>query len=121
METSRKKILVAEDNDSNYLLIFSLLKKSYDIVRAINGLEAIEKLETENPDIILMDLKMPEMGGLEATKKIRETNKVVPIIALTAYAFESDRLSALEAGCNDFVAKPINHQQLIETLNLFNK
>ena len=88
---------------------------------AANGQEAVEAF-TRSPegffDLILMDMKMPVMGGLEATRKIREFNQKIPIIALTANAFDSDRVSALDAGCNEFLAKPIKKSQLLE---LFSK
>lgn len=107
------KILVAEDNDSNFSLVQSILFK-YDITRAKNGVEVIEEARSGKYDIILMDIKMPIMGGLEAVRKIRTFNAEIPIIALTAYAFDSDRVSAMEAGCNAFLAKPLSKSQLLE-------
>ena len=85
----------------------------YNLTRVKNGVEALEKLHNEQYDIILMDMKMPIMGGLEAVRKIREFDTKVPIIALTAYAFDSDRTSAMEAGCNAFLTKPLNKSQLL--------
>ena len=102
-----KRILVAEDNDSNFLLMNFILKNNYEIIRAINGKDAVEKATLEHPDLILMDMKMPVMGGIEATRLIRVTYPDLPIIAVTANAFDSDRQNALEAGCNDFLAKPV--------------
>ncbi|MFR8837801.1 response regulator [Bacteroides nordii] len=107
------KILVAEDNDSNYLLIRHILK-NYNLTRALNGADAVWKARNENFDLIFMDMKMPVMGGLEATRRIREFNAKVPIIALTANAFDSDKGSAIEAGCNVFLAKPLSKKQLLE-------
>lgn len=106
-----KRILVAEDNDSNFVLIRSMLK-SHVIERAINGIEVVEMYLNGNYDIILMDLKMPVRDGIEATKIIRESNKSIPIIAITAYAFDSDRDMALHAGCNAVVTKPISFTTL---------
>ena len=106
--TDMKTILIAEDNDSNYLLMTYILKKSYEFVRAINGLEAVEMAKKGGIDLILMDMKMPVMDGVEATVKIRENHPDLPIIALTANAFESDQETMLQAGCNDFLAKPVN-------------
>lgn len=103
----RKKILVAEDNDSNALLIAAALRHDYDIIRAVNGLEAVEKYRSEHPDLILMDIKMPDMDGFEATRIIRQADKDIPIIAVTAFAFDSDRERALEIGCTEYLAKPI--------------
>lgn len=106
------KVLIAEDNDSNFSLVQHILFK-YNLTRVKNGVEALEKLRNEKYDIILMDMKMPIMGGLEAVRKIREFDTKVPIIALTAYAFDSDRTSAMEAGCNAFLTKPLNKSQLL--------
>ena len=103
-----KRILVAEDNDSNYMLMTYILKKNYEFFRANNGQEAVEKVRSEHPDLVLMDMKMPVMDGLEATRQIRVDFPDLPIIALTANAFDTDRANALEAGCNDFVSKPVN-------------
>lgn len=114
-----KKVLIAEDNESNYLLTSTILKGKYDVCRAINGLEAVDKIATEQPDIVLMDWKMPIMDGLEATLKIREFNTEIPIIALTAYAFDSDKQQALAAGCNDFMTKPIKIKELLSTLEKY--
>ena len=107
------RVLIAEDNDSNFSLVQHILFK-YKLTRVKNGVEAIEKVRNEQYDIILMDMKMPVMGGLEAIRKIREFNTKIPIIALTAYAFDSDRASALEAGCNAFLTKPLSKSQLLE-------
>ena len=111
-----KKILIAEDNDSNYILMCYLLKKHYEIVRAINGRDAIEKVEQGGIDLVLMDIKMPEMDGLEATKIIKKDKPDMPIIALTANAFESDRDQALAAGCDDFLSKPVNAEVCLATI-----
>lgn len=109
------KILVAEDNDSNYSLVRHILK-DYNLIRVENGVEAIEKIRYEKFNLVLMDLKMPVMGGLEATRRIREFNTEIPIIALTANAFDSDRISAIDVGCNAFLAKPVKRKQLLELL-----
>ena len=114
-----KTILVAEDIDSNYLLVKAILGKTYNLVRALNGLEALELFQSVNPDMIFMDIKMPKMSGIEATIKIREISKEVPIVALTAYAYDSDRDQALEVGCNDFLTKPLDRLLLIATAAKF--
>ena len=117
VETSKSKtILVAEDNESNFLLVFTVLKKDYSIIRAHNGVEAIDKFKSECPDIILMDIKMPEMDGLTATRKIREYDTRIPIIALSAFAFETDKQEAISAGCNDYITKPVDFNLLRATL-----
>lgn len=111
-----KRILVAEDNDSNYMLMTYILKKHYEFFRAKNGKEAVEMVESEKPDMVLMDMKMPLMDGLEATRQIRVSYPDLPIVALTANAFDNDRQRALEAGCNDFVTKPVSAPVCLEVI-----
>ena len=111
-----KTVLIAEDNDSNYILMCYLLKKSFNILRAKNGKEAVEMAAKGGMDIILMDIKMPEMDGLEATRIIKKEQPNMPIIALTANAFESDRGQALAAGCDDFLSKPVNSEVCMATI-----
>lgn len=114
-----KKILIAEDNDSNYILMTYILKKYYQFERAKNGQEAVEMAEKGEYDIVLMDIKMPVMDGLEATKAIKESLPDLPIIALTANAFNSDRQLAMEAGCNDFLSKPVSSELCLKTIKKF--
>ena len=111
-----KRILIAEDNDSNYILMTYILKKYYQFDRARNGQEAVEKTNSEPYDLILMDIKMPVMDGLEATRKIKESHPDLPIIALTANAFDSDRQIAFDAGCNEFLSKPISSEVCLKTI-----
>jgi len=108
----RKRILIAEDTDSNYMLLEILLRKHYTLERACDGLEAVEKAKNQPYDLILMDIRMPHLNGIEATRAIREFNTVLPIIAQTANAFDTDREAALSAGCNDFITKPIGFEAL---------
>ena len=114
-----KKILIAEDNDSNYILMTYILKKFYQFERAKNGKEAVEMAGKGGFDVVLMDIKMPIMDGLEATKAIKEKNPDLPIIALTANAFDSDRQLALEAGCDDFLSKPVSSELCLKTIKKF--
>ena len=114
-----KKILIAEDNDSNYILMTYILKKYYQFERAKNGQEAVEMAEKGAYDLVLMDIKMPIMDGLEATKAIREKLPNLPIIALTANAFDSDRQLAMDAGCNDFLTKPVSSDLCLKALKNF--
>nr|NQU93357.1 PAS domain S-box protein [Bacteroidota bacterium] len=113
-----KTILIAEDDDSNYLLLKSFLKKSQiKIVRAKTGKEAIDlALAYDNIDLILMDVKMPEVNGLDATKIIKEEKEYIPIIVQTAFAFESDIEKSLKAGCDDYISKPLNKRTLMEKI-----
>ena len=110
------RILVAEDNDSNFLLVRNILK-DYDLLRVTNGVEAVEEIRNGKFDFVLMDLKMPVMDGLVATRKIREFNSDIPIVALTANAFDADRANAMDAGCNAFLPKPVKRKQLFELLS----
>lgn len=112
-----KKILVAEDNDSNFILMTYILKKHYEYERARNGQEAVELVKNGQFDIVLMDIKMPVMDGLEATKKIKATHPDLPIIAVTANAFDSDRQLAFDAGCDDFLSKPISSDICLKTIS----
>lgn len=107
-----KIILVAEDEESNYELLYAILCEQYNIVWAQDGKQAVNLYRKLNPDMILMDMKMPKMDGIEATRAIREFDTDIPIIAITAYAFEKDRIEAINAGCNDFMAKPISPDEL---------
>lgn len=114
-----KKILVVEDNDSNYILMTYILKRFYEFERAENGRVAVEKALSGNYDLILMDIKMPVMDGLEATKAIKEKKPELPIIALTANAFDSDRQTALDTGCDDFLTKPVNSAECLATIEKY--
>ena len=116
---NQKTILIAEDVDSNYLLLQALLQKKFRLIRAINGLEVIDMFQRQSPDLILMDIKMPEMDGLEATRRIRQQSTIVPIIALTAFAFESDKNEAIKAGCDDFLTKPLSSENLKQVLEKY--
>jgi len=107
-------ILVAEDIDSNFALVDILLRKDFNIVRAYNGLEAVQLYEKLHPNLILMDIMMPVMNGLDATRIIRATDKNIPIVALTAFAFHSDQIAFMEAGGSDYVVKPLDPMQLKE-------
>jgi len=114
-----KTVLVAEDEESNYELVRIVLQKRYRLLRAHNGIEAVTINEDEHPDLILMDIRMPEMGGLDATRIIKEVDPDTPIIALSAYAFEENIREALAAGCNSFLAKPFRVEDLIEIIKKY--
>ena len=114
-------ILVAEDEDSNFELVRIVLAKRYRLIRAKNGIEAVTFSEDEKPDLILMDIRMPDMNGLDATRIIKEVNHDVPIIALSAYAFDENIREAKNAGCDGFLAKPFRVEDLIEVVNKYIK
>mgnify|MGYP006298411573 CR=1 FL=1 len=116
-----KTLLIAEDEDSNFkYLEIALRKTKIKVLRAHNGLDAIEICKN-NPDInaILMDIKMPEMNGLEAAKRIKEINKDIPIIALTAYAMANDRELSINAGCDDYISKPVRKHRIFSILSKY--
>jgi len=117
------KVLIVEDDETSEIFL-SILTKSFGevILKACSGVEAIN-ICRNNPDLdlILMDIRMPEMGGYEATRHIRQFNEKVIIIAQTAYGLSGDREKAMEAGCNDYISKPINKLQLIELVNKYCK
>ena len=114
--TSERKplILIAEDVESNYKLLEIILKKEYNLLWAKNGkeAEAVEYALAEHPDAVLMDIKMPVMDGIEALKEIRRHTTELPVIMQTAYAFDTDRRIAEEAGCNGFITKPVMPREL---------
>ena len=114
-------LLIAEDEDSNFKYLQIVLRQTQiQIHRARNGLEVLQLLE-DHPgiDLILMDIKMPEMDGLEATRKIRTFNNDIPIVALTAYAMSDDREISLEAGCNDYISKPVRRSRIFSVLSRY--
>jgi len=112
-----KSILVVEDEDHNYAYIHEILKRTHaTILRAENGIRAVERAQNEPIDLVLMDIKMPEMDGIMATIEIRKILPDIPIIAQTAFAMEKERLACLDAGCNDYIAKPFEPLKLLERI-----
>ncbi|NKI30864.1 hybrid sensor histidine kinase/response regulator [Croceivirga thetidis] len=110
-------ILVAEDEEANFTLLELWMSKTYNVIHAIDGNDAIEKaMESTTIDLILMDIKMPYLNGIEATKKIREVNKEIPIIAQTAFVMEKEKKEILDAGCNDIILKPIKREEFKKIL-----
>jgi CheY-like chemotaxis protein len=117
-QLSDKLILVAEDNEINFkLLNFILRRMNYKVIRALNGKEAVD-IFSSNPevDLILTDLSMPLMDGIEATRKIRELDKHVPIIVQTGFTEQSKNEKAIEAGCNSFLTKPVSKDVLLSKI-----
>lgn len=110
--SAKSNILVAEDNESNYELVSAILSDDYNLFHAWNGRQAIEMFKECNPQLILMDINMPEMDGYEATRAIRKLSTDIPILALTAYAYASDEEQILASGMNAYMSKPVNAQQL---------
>jgi two-component system cell cycle response regulator DivK len=116
------KILIAEDNASNRYLANYLLKDAgFTVLTAINGSDALRLALAEHPDLILMDIQMPEMDGYEATKRIRSDPRLasIPIVAVTSYAMTSDRAKALEMGFVGYIEKPIQPQTFVAEISRF--
>lgn len=116
-----KIILVAEDVETNYMLVKKSLRKTgVNLIWVKNGLEAVEECKKNNIiDLVLMDIRMPLMNGIEATKKIKKIKPELPVIAQTAYAMDGDREKSINAGCNDYIAKPINLIKFIELIGKY--
>lgn len=118
IKTDKKRILIAEDDETSFMLLqVFLAPENYEILYASDGRKALQ-LFKENPkiDLILMDLKMPVLDGYQATRQIREMDKKIPIIAQTAYALAGDNKKAFDAGCTDYITKPINRDILVSKI-----
>ena len=118
---AEKKILIAEDEETNYFYLETVLKRTgATLFRARNGEEAVKVCEDQPTlDLVLMDIKMPDLNGLDATRMIRKFNATLPIIAQTAYALVGERNKCLSAGCNDYISKPINRESLLKMITSF--
>lgn len=116
IEREKVTLLIAEDNESNYMLFESILSSHYKLIHAWDGVEAVELFNEHNPQLVIMDINMPRMDGYEATREIRKKSTTVPIIAVTAYAFASDKERIMENGFNSYVSKPINAKKLDDEL-----
>ncbi len=117
-----RRILVIEDNRDNMVLITDVLTSlHYEVLQAADGEQGVQKAAEERPDLILMDLSLPRMDGWTATQLIKADAGLqhIPIIALTAHAMMGDRERALEAGCDDYISKPINLRELAKKLSKF--
>ncbi len=119
-------VLVVEDNDLNAKFVLAILKRqNYNIDLAVNGRICVEKFLKNNYDLILMDIQMPVMNGLDATKEIRKLEQQmdvdhrIPIIAITAFAFEHDKQNCLDAGMDDYLTKPYRPQDLIDIIKIY--
>ena len=116
---SKGRILVVEDNMDNYELVrFVLERAGYDVFLAVNGRDGVDAARLQKPDLILMDLTMPEMDGWAAAEKLKadEITKSIPLYALSAHTLPSDRKRALDAGCDGYVSKPIHMAGFLEVI-----
>lgn len=115
-----KRILIVEDNEMNReVLSRKLARSGYEVLLAADGLQGIERAQTQAPDLILMDLGLPEIDGWECVQRLRadRATRPIPIIALTAHAMVGDRQRAIAAGCDDFDTKPIDFAGLLTKMN----
>lgn len=115
----KRRILLVEDNQDNMMLVADILQSlDYEVLLAGNGQRGVELAQAEKPDLILMDLALPAMDGWTATRAIKAMPDLqhIPIVALTAHAMPGDRERALAAGCDDYIAKPINMKELVSKL-----
>jgi len=117
-----KTILIVEDEPKNMKLLRDLLQRfGYEILEAPDGEQGVKITGEKIPDLILMDIMMPKMDGLEATRIIKADNKTkhIPVIALTSYAMKGDREKTIEAGCDGYIAKPLDIQEVLKTIEHF--
>ena len=124
MNDYSKKILIVDDNEDSRDLVVKVLKnRGYQMVEAVDGEDALEKAESENPDIILLDISIPKLDGYEVTRRLksREKFKNIPIIALTAHAMKGDKEKALQAGYDGYISKPISVHELPEQIKSYLK
>lgn len=116
-----KRILIVEDEEINNMFFDAALSRTEsELLWAKNGKEAVDIVDvTEDVDVILMDIRLPIMDGCEATRRIKKRHSEIPIIAQTAYALEGDRERILDAGCDDYLAKPIRFEELLATIDKY--
>ncbi|MCD4663900.1 MAG: response regulator, partial [Bacteroidales bacterium] len=120
---NNKLVLIVEDDEMRYIYLREILKSTkINIVHAINGKQAVDiAFKNSDIDLILMDIKLPEMDGYEATQKIKNFRESVPVIAQTAYAMADDQQKSIQVGCDDYITKPINRYKLLKTMELLMK
>lgn len=120
MNTTARRILLVEDNELNRdMLSRRLMLRGFAVSFAVDGVQAVSRAAEELPDLILMDISLPEMDGWEATRRIKAeaATRSIPVIALTAHAMSGDRERSLEAGCDDFDTKPVEFDRLLGKIN----
>lgn len=117
---SKGRVLIVEDNMDTYELVrFILEKNGYEVFLAVNGRDGVNAATKQKPDLIVMDLSMPEMDGWTATSLIKQNKQTasIPLIALTAHVLPGDRQRAIDSGCDEFITKPMDLLDLVETVN----
>jgi two-component system cell cycle response regulator DivK len=121
-EVSRKTVLLVEDNEDNLVVYRTILEHvGYVVIEARDGEEGIARARAERPDIILMDISIPKLDGWEATVRLKEDGDTaaIPIVALTAHALEEDRAKAMRAGCDGYLAKPVEPRRVVQEVEKF--
>jgi len=116
----KERILIVEDNPQNMRLLEMVLRaRNYALLKATDGEEALDVAMRERPDLIIMDIQLPKLNGLEVTRKLRETPELrhTPIIGVTAYAMKGDKERVIESGCDAYLSKPINTRELPEVIS----
>ena len=116
------KILVVDDNQDSRELVIKILKgKGHQLIEAVDGEDALEKVAAEQPDLILMDISLPKIDGYEVTRRLKQNKKFasIPVIALTAHAMKGDKEKSLASGCDDYISKPINVRDFYDRIKVF--
>jgi CheY-like chemotaxis protein len=122
MSDTKKRVLLVEDNEDNLVVYRTILEHvGFQVIEARDGEEGVARAKSENPDIILMDISIPKMDGWEATERLKADKQTaaIPIIALTAHALEEDRLKAMRAGCDGYLAKPVEPRRVVQEVEKF--
>jgi CheY-like chemotaxis protein len=122
MSDNQKRVLLVEDNEDNLVVYRTILEHvGFIVIEARDGEEGVSRARSERPDIILMDISIPKMDGWEATQRLKADGETaaIPIIALTAHALEEDRLKAMRAGCDGYLAKPVEPRRVVEEVEKF--
>jgi two-component system, cell cycle response regulator DivK len=122
MSDKQKRVLLVEDNEDNLVVYRTILEHvGFVVIEARDGEEGVSRARSERPDIILMDISIPKLDGWEATQRLKADGKTsaIPIIALTAHALEEDRLKAMRAGCDGYLAKPVEPRRVVEEVEKF--
>ncbi|MEX1183918.1 MAG: response regulator [Gemmatimonadota bacterium] len=122
MTGNQKTILLVEDNEDNLVVYRTILEHvGFRVFEARDGEEGVSRAQKELPDLILMDISIPKMDGWEATQRLKadESTRAIPIIALTAHALEEDRQKAIQAGCDGYLAKPVEPRRVVQEVERF--
>ena len=121
-DSSRKTVLLVEDNEDNLVVYRTILEHvGYNVLEARDGEEGVSRAQQHHPDLILMDISIPKIDGWEATRRLKAEGDTrdIPIIALTAHALEEDRQKALQAGCDGYLAKPVEPRRVVQEVERF--